>query len=403
MKKIVPVILLTSLFWIVIYLLISHKSDDKSKEDALQDYSEAIIGKWEPVEMSELELTFSKYGTMRMGDLALDLNYSVANNRVHVSLFGLLDSDFEIKIYTENNDTFLEIFDEPQFAGKYIKVNSTPQQEVVTDKELHNSDSAEQGCVDKTTEDNHTQQATRQVQKSAPQKVEHENPNNSSPVVIEDEDNVATTDSGIEQPSATQPQAEKAVEQSPTQQIGNTVSITGVWVPIEGAEYSLTITKYGTVIQHINSVVNSRYKYSLSGNKLKIGYDNNAKASLYAENGKQYLEIYNSERFSGKYRLSSKAINVAGDIINPSEYQSEIVGKWKPVFGAEYPIEVSKYGTVIQNINSAVNSRYEYSINNSNLKIGYDGNATVSIIKNATGIYLEIYNSERFSGLYKKQ
>ncbi|MGN0091887.1 MAG: hypothetical protein ACI35M_02330 [Alistipes sp.] len=165
----------------------------------------------------------------------------------------------------------------------------------------------------------------------------------------------------------------------------------------------MTITKYGVVIQHINSVVNSRYTYSLSGDKLKIGYDKSAKADLYAENGKIYLEIYNSERFSGKYKLSSRAIDVAGDIINPSEYQAEVVGKWKPVFGAEYPIEISKYGTVIQHINSAVNSRYEYSIDKESLKIGYDKNATVSIIRNAAGTYLEIYNSEHFSGLYKKQ
>ena len=389
MRKVILAILLTSLFWTVVYLLVSHRAETSDKPIDIPDYSEVIIGCWEPIELADTKLTFSKYGTMRIGDTALDINYSVNENIVKVSLFGLLDTSFEIKIYNEDKDTYLEIFDAPQFAGKYKKVDA---ETVEVEQKVEETMPVTEQATDKKS-----QQEARRRQ---PRVVNREETGAS---VAVEECEPPKPDTEVEQPATVQ--SSKVEEQTPAQTDTHTdkPSITGVWSPVEGAEYSLTITKYGTVIQHINSAVNMRYQYNLSGSNLKIGYDRNAKANVYAENGKTYLEIYNSEKFSGKYRLTSKAVTIGGDRVNASDYQTVIVGKWKPVFGAEYPLEISKYGTVIQNINSAVNMRYDYSLDQDCLKIGYDRNARVSIVKNTTGTYLEIYNSEKFSGLYKKQ
>ncbi len=399
MRKVILAILLTSLFWIVVYLLVSHKTKNNSTSVDIPDYSEVIIGCWEPIELADTKLTFSKYGTMRIGDTALDINYSVNENIVKVSLFGLLDTSFEIKIYNENKDTYLEIFDAPQFAGKYKKVDA---EAVEAGQKVE-----ETVAVPEQETDKRPQQEARRRQ---PRVVNRENTGASIAIeetgasVAVEECEPPTPDTEVAPPD-TPVQSPKVDGQTSAQTDVRTdkQSITGVWSPVEGAEYPLTITKYGTVIQHINSAVNMRYQYNLSGSNLKIGYDRNAQANVYVENGKTYLEIYNSEKFSGKYRLSSKAVNIDGNIINASEYPTAITGKWKPIFGAEYPLEISKYGTVIQNINSAVNMRYNYSLDQDCLKIGYDKNARVAVIKNANGTYLEIYNSEKFSGLYKKQ
>lgn len=399
MRKVILAILLTSLFWTVVYLLVSHKTKNNSTSVDIPDYSEVIIGCWEPVELADTKLTFSKYGTMRIGDTALDINYSVNENIVKVSLFGLLDTSFEIKIYNENKDTYLEIFDAPQFAGNYKKVDA---ETVEAEREVEETILVPEQATDKKT-----QQEARRRQ---PRVVNREN--TGAPIAIEEtsasvaveECEPPTPDTEVAPPDAPI-QSPKVEEQTPVQTNTRTdkLSITGVWSPVEGAEYPLTITKYGTVIQHIGGSVKIRHQYYLSGDNLKIDYDKNAKANVYTENGKTYLEIYNSENFSGKYRLSSKAVNINGDRVNVSDISTAIVGKWKPVFGAEYPLEISKYGTVIQNIGGSVNIRHDYSLDQDRLKIEYDRHAKVSIIKNTNGTYLEIYNSETFSGLYKKQ
>ena len=78
----------------------------------------------------------------------------------------------------------------------------------------------------------------------------------------------------------------------------------------------------------------------------------------------------------------------------------EIVGKWQPVEGAEYPLEFTKYGAVIQN-HKSFKMRYEYAINGQKMKIRYD-DASFKILKEGGETYLEIYNSTDFSGRYKR-
>ncbi|MGN0091888.1 MAG: hypothetical protein ACI35M_02335 [Alistipes sp.] len=120
MQKIIPTILLTSLFWIVVYILVLYKPDNQSACEEVADYSEAIIGQWKPIEESEIELTFSKYGTMRMDDVPIDLNYTVEKNVVTL-VFGTIESSFEINIYDSGNDTYLELFDAAHLTGTYKK------------------------------------------------------------------------------------------------------------------------------------------------------------------------------------------------------------------------------------------------------------------------------------------
>lgn len=77
-----------------------------------------------------------------------------------------------------------------------------------------------------------------------------------------------------------------------------------------------------------------------------------------------------------------------------------IVGKWQPMEGAEYPLEFTQYGAVIQTDKYGFLSRYAYATNGEQMKIKYD-NAQFKLLSENNNIYLEIYNSKDFSGRYK--
>lgn len=188
--------------------------------------------------------------------------------------------------------------------------------------------------------------------------------------------------------------AEKSSSQEVT--IDYAREIDGKWQPVEGAEYPLEFTKYGIAIQHRS--YSNRIKYSLSGKRLNIQYDK-ARCEINKVGGDYILEIYNSEDFSGKYKRVSQPRKIAMRLLDESSYIENIVGKWSPINGQEYPIEFSKYGTAIQK--RSYDNRVEYSLNGSSLKIQYD-NARVAISEDASYYYLEIYNSEDFSGRYRK-
>lgn len=375
MNKIIPTILLTSVFWILIYILICPKNQTDTDTENTIDYSENIIGEWHPTEMSESNLIFSKYGTMRIGDSPIDCNYTIDKDIITISLFNIVDDSFRIKIYTEDNDTYLEIFDMPQFAGKYKKVKNTKKQ-----KKSSNSATNTQKTSATATKPTNTE--NKSVKKSSNIETEQQ----SDILNIEVDDTPIT----IQEPEISK------------QTVDYYSAITGKWKPIEGAKNSLEFSKYGTVIQWIGGSVDMRYEYSLKGDKMDIGYDSNAKVKISDEGNNTYLEIYNSQKFSGKYILISKAPSVDATKINIDEYQEAIAGKWKPMFGAKEILEFSRYGTVIQWIGGSVDMRYEYSLNGNRLNIGYDDNAKAVISRNTNGTYLEIYNSNKFSGLYKK-
>lgn len=176
--------------------------------------------------------------------------------------------------------------------------------------------------------------------------------------------------------------------------------IVGKWQPVEGAEYSLEFTKYGTAIQYRSSYL-SRHPYSLNGNIANIGYSNNLKIEITAKGGVVYLEIYNSDDFSGKYKRVSRPKEINYTAISGDLYSTAIVGKWTPIDGQEYAMEFTKYGVAIQ-VRNSYNSRTEYKLEGNKLRIAYDNNARVALWEDNQYYYLEIFNTEDFSGRYRK-
>ena len=176
--------------------------------------------------------------------------------------------------------------------------------------------------------------------------------------------------------------------------------IVGKWQPVEGAEYSLEFTKYGTAIQYRSSYL-SRHPYSLNGNIANIGYSNNLKIEITAKGGVVYLEIYDSDDFSGKYKRVSRPKVINYTAIRGDLYSTAIVGKWTPIDGQEYAMEFTKYGVAIQ-VRNSYNSRTEYKLEGNKLKIAYDNNARVALWEDSQYYYLEIFNTEDFSGRYRK-
>lgn len=190
--------------------------------------------------------------------------------------------------------------------------------------------------------------------------------------------------------------AEKTSSQEVT--IDYAREIDGKWQPIEGAEYPLEFTKYGTVIQYHGSL-QLRYGYSLSSKRMNIRYDK-ARVEITREGNDYYLEIYNSKDFSGKYKRVSQPRKIAMRPLPESQYSELINGKWAPINGQEFSLEFTKYGAAIQ-YHGSLDLRYDYSLTGAKLNIRYD-NASVAISEDASYYYLEIYNSEDFSGRYRK-
>ena len=184
-------------------------------------------------------------------------------------------------------------------------------------------------------------------------------------------------------------------------QLNDSQEIIGKWRPVEGAKNPLEFTKYGTVIQTVYGELNMRYDYRINGEKIKIRYDD-ATFKIIKEGNTTYLEIYNSEDFSGRYRRASQPSKINASVIDKREYPSYIIGKWTPITGQENPIEFTKFNTVIHMVYGELDMRYEYSLSSDRLSVRYDHNARVVISEDANNYYLEIFNTTDFSGRYRK-
>ena len=182
-----------------------------------------------------------------------------------------------------------------------------------------------------------------------------------------------------------------------TESIDYAREIDGKWTPVEGAEHPIEFTKYNVAIQYRG--YQKRIDYSLKGQKLRIQFDN-ARCEITKQGGEYYLEIYNSQEYSGKYRRTSQPRKIAMRQLDESLYSEAIVGKWNVINGQEHPLEFTKYGTAIQ-YHGTLELRHDYSLSGEKLKIQYD-NARVVISEDASYYYLEIYNSQEFSGRYRK-
>ncbi len=94
------------------------------------DYNQSIIGHWDPVEVSETQLDFSEYGTMKATSnkynhpVRTDYKYKLLGDRMGYTLMvDFYEGDWHrIEITTdEDGDTYLSIFDDPELGGRYRK------------------------------------------------------------------------------------------------------------------------------------------------------------------------------------------------------------------------------------------------------------------------------------------
>jgi|GEM_PF-3555668 len=224
--------------------------------------------------------------------------------------------------------------------------------------------------------------------------------------ILEEQVAVATTKPEVksEQPKAptvkkspkTIEPTQKATTKPTTEDINYALEIDGMWTPVEGAMYPLEITKYNVAIQHRS--YKNRVNYSLKGRTLKIQYDN-ARCEITKQGENYFLEIYSSQDFSGMYKRTSQPRKIDMRPLDQSLYSTAIIGKWSVINGQEYPLEFSKYGTAIQSRSYEV--RVEYTLNGNALNIQYDS-ARAVISEDASYYYLEIYNSQDFSGRYRR-
>ena len=120
-KTVITVIVtfvLTTLFWFAIGYL--------TNVNTTNDYSQDIIGKWAPIEVSEHYIEFTKYGTLKNWTLMTEFPYAIKRDIVTIkqvtNIERLQSIDFKFKITTDEDGTYLEIYDVTNLSGKYRKV-----------------------------------------------------------------------------------------------------------------------------------------------------------------------------------------------------------------------------------------------------------------------------------------
>ena len=183
----------------------------------------------------------------------------------------------------------------------------------------------------------------------------------------------------------------------------STPELFGKWLPVEGAKHPIEISRYGTVIEWWAEKHCSRYDMTISGKNISIGYNKNGRFEISKEGNLTFLEIFNNEEFSGKYVKEASHVSGIGDKLQASQYATAILGYWQPYEAAQYPIEITKYGTLIEHWAKGHSSRYEYKLEGARLDVEYERDMRVEITQNEQYIYLELYNSDKFSGCYRRK
>ena len=98
----------------------------KAKKDV--DYTQVIIGHWEPVEVSAYKLDFSEYGTLKVVTNKhgyaerSEYKYKLLGDQMGYTFMSeFYEGDWHrIEVVTdEDGSTYLTIFDDPLLAGRY--------------------------------------------------------------------------------------------------------------------------------------------------------------------------------------------------------------------------------------------------------------------------------------------
>lgn len=83
-----------------------------------------------------------------------------------------------------------------------------------------------------------------------------------------------------------------------------------------------------------------------------------------------------------------------------ADYTEEIVGKWVPDEGAQYPLEFTRYGTIIV-YKGYVAPRYEYILAGSRLAIDTGHKMQMKIYSDDNFSYMELTGDAEYSGRYR--
>lgn len=90
-----------------------------------KNYAELICGYWEPVEGNTLHLEITKYGTAIQWDFHYDGSkyerrreqYNISGNKLSIGSY----YKCTVNVFVENGVTYLEVFGNEKYAGKYRK------------------------------------------------------------------------------------------------------------------------------------------------------------------------------------------------------------------------------------------------------------------------------------------
>ena len=86
--------------------------------------AEGIIGEWEPVEIAEEKIVFSKYGTCKQGKYGIDYVYEVSDDKVllyYDGNFRLTAETLTAVVNRQGEVYYLEIYNNGRFGGKYCR------------------------------------------------------------------------------------------------------------------------------------------------------------------------------------------------------------------------------------------------------------------------------------------
>ena len=137
---IIITIALTSLFWLIVGPYIMKMKDssaqkpDKEENVPMIDYSESILGRWDPVDIAKDTLVFN-YGVMVQLERSRhsyysfledtrnseEQRYALSRDTLTISPDKYNPPQAIIKIYDEADNTYLEIHNLTDYAGKYVK------------------------------------------------------------------------------------------------------------------------------------------------------------------------------------------------------------------------------------------------------------------------------------------
>lgn len=156
LKTIIVTVLITSLFWAVVGMLLFPSVPRKGQRVAVAekplsvqqaeatapryavkakknvDYTDSVIGKWEPVEVSSYTLEISEFGTLKTTTnkngykIKTDYKYKLVGDRLgYTILSDFFEGDFHrIDFVTdEEGNVYLNIYDDPDLGGRYKLVS----------------------------------------------------------------------------------------------------------------------------------------------------------------------------------------------------------------------------------------------------------------------------------------